>query len=399
MEVPFWWERDNLKYINGQLYIGTQSLTELACSAGTPFFAYHGARIRDNLVRVRSAFEKSGLIYTIYYAIKANRFLPVLTYLKALGLCGIDVCSPGELDLALQAGFKQNEISYTGTGVSDEDLDYVQRNPHIYFNCDSISVIKRLGQRCPGRRIGIRINPHLGIGHNSSLEYAGSQVTKFGIYQNRYEEALGFAAKVGLKVTTLHFHPGSGYLTDQLDGLDRILEHCEWFLDRSPDIDTVNIGGGLGAPQYACEKPLDLDAWAQIIASHLKPRNLRVQTELGDYLIKDAGILVLEATTVEQKENVLFVYVNGGMNLQNLPAYYHINAEVVPLVLDPISPRQRITVAGNINEPIDIFAQEIIFQPVNEGDYIGLINVGGYGSSTGSNHSMRGKFAEYLIID
>jgi len=399
MDESFWWERDNLKYINGQLYIGAQSLSELAGSAGTPFFVYHGARIRDNLIRVRTALENNGLSYTIFYAMKANRFLPVLTYLKTLGLCGIDVSSPGELDLARQAGFKQFEISYTGTGVSDEDLDVVQRNPQIYFNCDSISVINRFGQRCPGRKIGIRINPHIGIGHNSSLEYAGSQVTKFGIYQDRYEEALEIAARYRLQVTTLHFHPGSGYLNAQLEGLDKILQRCEWFLDRSPDIDTVNIGGGLGAPQYAGEEPLDLEEWARIIARHLKPRNLRVQHELGDYLVKDAGILVLKANTVERKENVHFVYVNGGMNLQNLPAYYHINTELVPLVLDQTSPKQRITVAGNINEPIDIFAQEILFQHVSEGDYIGLLNVGGYGSSTGSNHSMRGKFTEYLILD
>ena len=38
------------------------------------------------------------------------------------GECGIDICSPNELDRALECGFAARDISFTGTGVSNRDL-------------------------------------------------------------------------------------------------------------------------------------------------------------------------------------------------------------------------------------------------------------------------------------
>ena len=43
--------------------------------------------------------------HRLYYAMKANRFAPLLTFLKQSGLCGIDACSPAEVEHALGCGF------------------------------------------------------------------------------------------------------------------------------------------------------------------------------------------------------------------------------------------------------------------------------------------------------
>ena len=155
-----------------------------------------------------------------------------MTFLKLLGRCGVDVCSPAELVLARQVGFREKEITYTGTSVANEDLDCLQRHPGAQVNCDAISTIKRLGERCPGRTIGIRINPRLGAGYNETLRDAGEKSTKFGIYQERFQEALDLAYKYNLQVKTLHFHIGSGYLTPDIAILDDILKRCHWFLNR-----------------------------------------------------------------------------------------------------------------------------------------------------------------------
>ncbi len=398
MTTSFWWQRDDLRYHEGHLFLGSHNLFQFAQQVGTPAFVYHGARIQANLGRLHAALTEQGLNFQIYYAMKANRFVPILTYLKMLGLCGADVSSPGELDLALQAGFRAHEISHTGTSVSDEDLDYLQLQPDVWINCDSLSVIKRLGERCPGRSIGLRLNPQIGLGYNPNLHYAGAHVTKVGIYQEQFHDALTLAHRYGLTVKTLHLHAGSGYLTDQLENLDKILTICEWFLDQVPTVTMLNLGGGLGVRQTASDKPLDLAAWSRIIAKHLKLRGLKLGLEPGDYIMKDAGVLLLKVNTVEEKHGVTFVGVNGGMNLQNEPAYYQLPLEVVPLQYNDTSARQTVTIAGNINEPIDLFAQQISLPPLAESDFIGLLNVGGYGSSTSSNHSMRGKFGEYLLL-
>ncbi|MFM7784533.1 MAG: diaminopimelate decarboxylase, partial [Gammaproteobacteria bacterium] len=143
-------------------------------------------------------------------------------------------------------------------------------------------------------------------------------------------------------------------------------------------------------------EPLDLDAWAALIVSHLGPRGLRVHTEPGDYLMKDAGALVCEVNTVEEKGGVSFVGVDAGLNLQSLPAYYQTPFIVAALQRRP-GEVSRHTITGNINEAIDILASDVELPPIAEGDRIALLNAGGYGSASASNHCMRGRFGELLL--
>jgi diaminopimelate decarboxylase len=394
-----WWARDDLHYRDGQLHLAGQNLAELAHSAGTPVYAYSAGRVAANLARLVAALTRHGVRHKIFYALKANRFLPLLTYLKLTGNCGLDVCSPGELRLARQVGFREEEITYTNTSVSNDDLEVLQRHPQVWVNCDSLSTIRRLGERCPGRTIGLRINPQLGAGYHPALRYAGEKATKFGLYQDRFEEALSLARSYDLQIKTLHFHCGSGYLTPDLDTFAEILARTNWYLDRCPTIDTLDIGGGLGLPLVESHQPLDLDHWAGIIAGHAQARNLDIQLEPGDYLVKDAGVLILEVNTVEEKGGVMFVGVNGGFNLQNLAVYYDMPFIIAPLVVDGPAPLQQLTIAGNINEAIDLLAEDIFLPPLKEGDLLALLNAGGYGSASSSNHCMRGTFSEYLLLD
>ena len=391
-----WWQREGLEYQNGHLHFAQQDLFSLVAQTGTPTFVYHAGRVRANLERLHFALSHHQLSFKIFYALKANRYLPLIATLKPWGLCGIDVCSPGELLLARQVGFTENSISYTGTSVSNADLEVLKGHPEVHVNCDALSTIRRLGERCPGRTIGIRINPQVGAGYHPELHYAGEKATKFGIYPDRFLEAVALAKKYDLHIRQLHFHFGSGYLTPQLPQLKQALERTNWFLDQCPTIDTLDIGGGMGVPLNA-EPPLDLAQWSALIAQHAHARGLTIHLEPGDYLVKDAGILLVQVNTVEEKGGTKFVGVNAGFNLQNLAVYYKTPFIVTPLRMDKAGPREQVSIAGNINEAIDLLAEDIWLPPVEEGDFLALLNVGGYGSASSSNHCMRGQFWEYLL--
>ena len=54
-------------------------------------------------------------------------------------------------------------------------------------------------------------------------------------------------------------------------------------------------------------------------------------------------------------------------------------------------------IAGNINEAIDIFANDVSLPGIQVGESLALLNAGGYGATMASNHCMRGSFAEYLL--
>lgn len=394
----WWWERDDLHYAGDRLHFAGSDVAALAAAEDRPLFVYSLDRVEANLDRVLGALAKTGRPHRVLYAMKANRYPPLLRRLAELGKCGLDVCSPDELTYALTFGFKVEDISFTGTAVANRDLDRLLAHDALTINCDSVGMIRRIGERQPGRAIGIRVNPGLGTGYGDSplLTYAGAKPTKFGIYREQWHEALATAKRFGLPVTGLHFHVGCGYQTGQLDAWEAAVAEGAGFLDTLPDVTTVNVGGGLGLPHRADEAPLDLRRWAAILRRHLGEREVTIVAEPGDYLVKDAGMLVLGVIEVERKRDTLFAFVDGGFNLAPEPVHYGLPCEPVACLLRG-GGAEPVTIAGNINEAIDLWAEAKPMPPLHEGDYIAFINAGGYGASMSSNHCMRGDFSEVHV--
>ncbi len=395
-----WWEREDLHFRDGVLMFAGRRVEDLAAQFGTPAFYYNSRRIVANVERLRSALHGAGLgdRSRIKYAMKANRFAPLLTHLRGTGLVGIDACSPNEVEHAIGCGFSAEDISFTATSLSNRDLARLSRIKGLSMNCDSISTIRRWGELGPGRSIGIRVNPALGISRaqNEKLQYSGINTTKFGIYREQFTEAVAVAKDFGLTIRKIHFHTGCGYLTAQLGIWDSIIESCLWFVDQLETVEVVNVGGGLGVPHVAEDAPLDLNRWAAILAGHFKNRPQVIEIEPGDFLAKDTGILLLTVNTVEKKMETVFVGVDAGFNLAVEPAVYGLPFHPVPALRLPGDCRN-VTIVGNINEALDVWYANITMPPLAEGQTLALINAGAYSSAMASNHCLRGEFKEFLL--
>ena len=192
---------------------------------------------------------------------------------------------------------------------------------------------------------------------------------------------------------TLHFHAGSGWLGDQLDGFERALARATRFLDRLADagfaIREVNVGGGLGAPAREDERAVDLDAYAQVVARHLVPYGVTAAFEPGDLVMKDAGVLLGEVVSVERRGDTTFVGLDIGWNVNCAYFIYRFAQEIVP-VREPLRDRtQLVTVAGHINEAGDVFAEDYPFPEVAEGEAVAILNAGGYLQAMSSTHCLR----------
>jgi hypothetical protein len=98
-----------------------------------------------------------------------------------------------------------------------------------------------------------------------------------------------------------------------------------------PRLRYFNLGGGLGIPLIAADRPLDLTAWSALVARQFGGHGFEVWCEPGDYLVKDAGLLLLEVNTVERKGRTLFAGVNGGFQLHPDPAFYQLPLLPVPV--------------------------------------------------------------------
>lgn len=396
-----WWQREDLAYCHNTLQFAGHDVEKLAKQHGTPSFFYNARRLTNNVERLHAALGKAGMQgrYRLLYAMKANRFAPLLTHLKSTGWTGIDACSPNEVEHAISCGFRADEISFTNTMLSHSDYAQLNRIDGLSMQCDSLTCIRKWGELGRGRNIGIRINPSMGLGRadNDKLHYAGEDTSKFGIYREQFAEAMALARQYDLTITKIHFHTGCGYLTPQLDTWESIIQACMWFVEQVEDtVEVVNVGGGLGVPHTACDQPLDLSKWAAILARNFKDRNVTVEIEPGDYIVKDAGILVLTVNTVELKRDKTFVGVNAGFNIALEPAVYGLPFQPVPAVKREGEP-MKVTIAGHINEALDLFYRDVSITPVQEDDVLVLINAGAYSSSMASNHCMRGEFREFLL--
>ncbi|TKB26873.1 diaminopimelate decarboxylase [Desulfopila sp. IMCC35006] len=401
-QTSVWWQRADLCYQQQHLQFAGRPVADLARQFGTPAFVYSAQRVRDNILRVKNALLTIGgqQQHRLFYAMKANRFAPLLTYLKQSGLCGIDACSPSEVEHALGCGFSAKDISFTATSLSPQDFDALARYDGLLFNADSLHSIREWGRRKPGSEIGIRINPAAGVSRasNELLQYAGPLTTKFGVYQEQFPEAMAVAASHGLTISRIHFHTGCGYLTEQLPQWQAVLQKCLWFVEQVPTVQRVNIGGGLGVPHVASDQPLDLKKWAEIIKENFTDRHLAVDIEPGDYLAKDAGILLLGITFLEQKQQTHFIGVDGGFNIAPEPAYYKLPFQPVSLVEGASDKQSPFHVAGNINEALDVWYENILLPDMADQKYIALINAGAYSASMASNHCMRGHLREFLLL-
>jgi diaminopimelate decarboxylase len=377
------------------LWIGGRRAIDLAREVGTPAYVYSAARVSQNVARMRSALAEVGAPARLLYALKANRFAPLLTHLRNLGV-GVDVCSPGEVRHALACGFALSQMSFTAGSLSQADYAALSGWPELWVNADSLTALRRLAEVSPGRELGLRINPASGLGYNELVTYSGARPSKFGVYFDRFAEALELARHHGLALTGLHCHAGCGFLTPQLPALEQVYARIGEFLDAAPQISTLNLGGGLGIPLVAGDDELDLGAWAALVRKHFAQRPLKLTFEPGDFLVKDAGVLLTEVTQVEAKGGRVFVGVNAGFNVHPEPAYYRLPLIPAPACRNPAAPLE-VTIAGNINEALDLWAEDVPLSPLVELDFLCFLNAGGYGASMASRHCLRDEMTEHLI--
>jgi len=100
---------------NNKIQFGKHTAEELLDQFGSPLYVYEKETLVRQYERLKDAFKDSDL--SILFACKANSNIEILKVFKNLG-SGIDAISPGEVFLALQAGFKPEQILLTATNLT-----------------------------------------------------------------------------------------------------------------------------------------------------------------------------------------------------------------------------------------------------------------------------------------
>ena len=107
------WSR-NTSVTNGELHLSGISASKLAKDFGTPAFFIDEADFRERAIEWNNALrdEFGSHAGTVYYAAKAFISVAVAQWIKDCGI-GIDVCTGGELAVALAGGIDPAKIEST----------------------------------------------------------------------------------------------------------------------------------------------------------------------------------------------------------------------------------------------------------------------------------------------
>jgi diaminopimelate decarboxylase len=386
-----------MNFIENRLYIGEIPAEEVVKKYGTPLYAYDEETIRFKYKELADCFTYPNI--KIYYACKANTNPAIMKILLAEG-AGIDAVSPGEVLVALNAGFRPENIMFTATSVTDEELQFCIKKK-ILVNIDSISELERYGQLNPRSRVSLRINPAVGAGHHDHV-ITGGPDSKFGIWIGDLEQAVAVAGKYGLQIIGLHQHIGSGILDTKkfLNAMEVLLAAARNF----KGLEFIDFGGGIGVPYRPSDNPVSLELFGSMVSSALANfaknygKQLSFLFEPGRFLVAESGALLCTVNTIKSTPKHKFVGVDTGFNHLMRPMAYGSYHPIVKINEIEGIPKESVIVAGNVCETGDVFTLEDRELPViKEGDVLAILVAGAYGYSMASNYNARPKPAEVLV--
>lgn len=258
---------DFFHYENGELYCEEDRVADVAEEVVTPFYLYSHRTMVDHYRKLDRAFES--IDHLICFSLKSNSNLAVCKALANEG-SGADVVSGGELYKALEAGIPPEKIVFAGVGKTEAEIEYGIRTGILMFNVESMEeadainrIAGRLGKKA---KIALRVNPDVDADTHRHIT-TGKKGNKFGL---EIDLAVGFfteaAAMPNLEVSGVHAHIGSQIVSTSpyVLSVGKLVELVANLRSAGIEIDTVNVGGGLGII-YREEEPSTAKEFAEAV--------------------------------------------------------------------------------------------------------------------------------------
>ncbi|MES2905103.1 MAG: diaminopimelate decarboxylase, partial [Pseudomonadota bacterium] len=310
---------------NGVLHAEQVALPDIAAAVGTPVYVYSRATFERHAQVFRNAL--SGLDNPhIAFAVKANPNLAVLKILAKQGY-GADVVSGGELDRALAAGMKPEDIVFSGVGKTADEMIQGLQTEIGQFNIESEEEGRELSTiaEITNRRAAavLRINPDVDAGTHGKIS-TGKADNKFGVGLHKAVAIYSrLAALPGLNMRGVALHIGS-QLTS-LDPLETAFKKIGALLrelrEAGHKITHVDLGGGLGVRYHSGDNPPEPADYGAMVERVTKGWDVRLMFEPGRVIAGNAGVLLTRVIRVKPGGgNLPFAIVDAAMNDLARPA-------------------------------------------------------------------------------
>ncbi|QTX05168.1 diaminopimelate decarboxylase [Agromyces archimandritae] len=404
---PAVWPASAHRDAAGAIVVGGVSAPELVARFGSPLYVLDEDEARARARRIRTALADAaraiGTEAHVYYAGKAFLSGEAARWMVEEGL-GIDVCTGGELAVALAAGVAPALIGFHGNNKSVAEIERAVAAGVGTIVIDSEIEIERVARaaRAAGRVQRVRLRVNSGV-HASTHEFLATahEDQKFGV-------PLGRAVELGVRIRAhdsldflgLHCHIGS-----QIFDAGGFAESAARLLDAHAallaggEVPELNLGGGFGIAYTSDDTPAPIEEIAAGIAAAVADgcrergiRPPRLAFEPGRAIIGPAGVTLYTVGTVKAVPidgGVRhYVSVDGGMSDNARPALYGADYTVRLASRTGTADPVLVRVAGKHCEAGDIVVDhDQLPGDVGPGDLVALAATGAYCWSLASNYN------------
>ena len=396
--------------VNGELVIGGCRASALAKEFGTPLFVIDESDFKSRIIGWKNALnsnfgESAG---EVYYASKSFVSVEVAKWIAEAGI-GIDVCTGGELAVALAAKFPANRIEVHGNNKSEEEIRVAIEVGVAKIVVDSMQEIERVDRLAKAankvQKVLLRITPGVEAHTHEAISTAHEDV-KFGFSiasGAAWKAILATQSAANLSLEGLHCHIGSQIFENEgfILATTKLLELSAKFRDEfKSELTELDLGGGYGIAYLAGDKTFDPDqvmaALAELVKSECSRHNLKVpkiSIEPGRAIAGPTTTTLYEVGTTKDVEldggkTRRYIAVDGGMSDNIRPGLY--GAKYSALLANRTSSASAITsrLVGKHCETGDIIIRDIdLPSDIAPGDILAIPATGAYGRSMASNYN------------
>ena len=415
------WSRNVKRGDDGEVRVAGVRVSELAGEFGTPLFVIDEDDFRARCRLMTDAFGGGA---NVHYAAKAFLCGEVARWIEEEGL-SLDVCSGGELAVALHAGFPPERMALHGNNKSVHELTAAVRVGIGHVVLDSMTEIERLdaiaGQLGSVQDVLVRVT--VGVeAHTHEFISTAHEDQKFGlslanghamaairrVFETDHLRLVGLHSHIGSQIFDvagfeLAAHRVIGLLHDVVE---------EFGIAKTAQISTIDLGGGFGISYLPHDDPPPVEELAAKLSVIVRNESARaglpeprLMVEPGRAIAGPGTITLYEVGTVKDvaiASNVQrrYVSVDGGMSDNIRTALYGAEYDVRLVSRSSDAPPTLARIVGKHCESGDIVVRDTwVNDDVRPGDMLAVAATGAYCYSMSSRYNLIGRPAVVAVRD
>jgi len=402
--LPRLWSTHVAKDDAGVLGVAGVNVLEIAEHVGTPAYVVDEADLRT---RARS-FAKAFAGWDVYYAAKSFLCTAVARWVSEEGL-GVDVCTGGELTVALRAGVPPARIGLHGNNKSVDELRQALEVGVGRIIVDSFDEIDRLARLGANRTVRPQVLVRVTTGveaHTHEYIATAHEDQKFG-----FSIAGGAAAKAlracsdhpDLELVGIHSHIGSQIFDAegfQVAARRTLRLHADFARATGVELAELDLGGGFGIAYTSADTPSAPEVLARALGDiieaectalgvavpHLSIEPGRAISGPSAFALYRVG--TVKTVALDGGATRLYVAVDGGMSDNIRTALYAAEYSATLASRRSAAPPALARVVGKHCEGGDILVRdEFLPSDIAPGDLLAVPASGAYSRSMASNYN------------